>query len=171
MVLLSLTVFGWRIFPFTHFNCISFEFLAKMAIYTKWRMRARAGPPHSFRIGILSFSHRTNKTILSRSIFFVFKKKSKLDILEWFGHPKKWLKFNQSINQQIVNFYFIQKLRKLLWDNIVLMIQCEKLRNRRQNECVGPARAYLDEFCPRNAWKTADFARNWIFFIFLFNWP
>ena len=53
---------------------------------------------------------------------------------------------NQSINQEIVNFCSIKKILKLLRDNIVLLIRCEKLSNPIQNERSSP-----DEFCPRNA--------------------
>ena len=72
-----------------------------------------------------------------------------------FGHPAAAKKTTQkvSINQEIVNFCSIQKILKLLHGNIVLLIRCEKLRNPIQNERVSPsrARAYSDDFCPRNA--------------------
>ena len=43
MVWLTLTTFKWRVFPFTPFNCISLDFLEKLAIYSEVRLRARAG--------------------------------------------------------------------------------------------------------------------------------
>ena len=74
---------------------------------------------------------------------------------------------NQSINQEIVNFCFIKKNLKLLRDNIVLLIRCEKLRNPIQNERVSPsrARAHIQMTFAR---EMPDFARNRLFFIFLF---
>ena len=50
---------------------------------------------------------------------------------------------NQSINQEIVNFCSIKKILKLLRDNIVLLIRCEKLRNSIQNEHASPLRARI----------------------------
>ena len=55
---------------------------------------------------------------------------------------------NQSINQEIVNFCSIKKILKLLRDNIVLLIRCEKLRNRVQNKHVRPSRTQAhSSFC------------------------
>ena len=48
---------------------------------------------------------------------------------------------NQSINQEIVNFCSIKKKIKLLRENIVLLMRCEKLRNPIRNEHVRLLRA------------------------------
>ena len=76
---------------------------------------------------------------------------------------------NQSINQEIVNFCSIKKILKLLRDNIVLLIRCEKLRNPIRNEHVRLSRARARAYFKMNfAREMPDFARNPLFSIFLF---
>ena len=105
-------------------------------------MRTRAGLTRSFCIGFLSFSHRINKTILSRSNFKIFLIKQKLTI-SWLIDTF-WVFFFADAGcpntHKSCNFYIFKKIFKLLRDTIVLLIRCEKLRNRVQNEHVRPSR-------------------------------
>ena len=112
-------------------------------IHLKISARARDSLTCSFRIGFLSFSHHINKTILSQSNFKIFLIKQKLTI-SWLIDTF-WVVFLAAAGcpntHKSCNFYIFKKIFKLLRDNIVLLIWCEKLRNRVQNEHVRPSRA------------------------------
>ena len=94
---------------------------------------ARSGLRSLIHIGFLSFSNCMIKTILSPAVFFSFKKIKNESFIE--GYPSKKLTKKakngplQSINPKNLIFSFIKKKKKTAGDNIVLIMQCEKLRN------------------------------------------
>ena len=115
-------------------------FFSKIPNFSRARARALISITLSVFIRFLRFLTWTIITTLSKSIFFIFWLIIKQTILE---EVKKWRKkwyfggFFWGVGRhKNLNFIFFKKQKKLLLDNVAIMIYVENLRNRTKTDRV-----------------------------------